>query len=75
MDDKIVNLNTSGRNYMKTEQLCDYLQISRFTVYRLVNRREIPFVKVGKLTRFDKAEIDKWMAKRGVRPEAATFIS
>src|SRR5437763_16248843 len=35
-------------------------------LYHRVARREIPFVKQGRLVRFDRFALDRWMAK-GVR--------
>lgn len=37
-------------------------------VRRLVSERRIPFIKWGRLLRFDPAEIEAWLDERAVRP-------
>lgn len=38
------------------------------TVYGMVSRREIPFTKVGRLTKFDPAAIDAWLEHHTFSP-------
>ena len=33
-------------------------------VRELIYRREIPYLKVGRLVRFDTAELDQWLASQ-----------
>lgn len=40
-----------------------YLRLARQTLYNLVNRREIPFLKAGRSLRFRKADLDRWLAE------------
>jgi len=42
-------------------ELAEYLGISKHTLYTWVSQRKIPYHKVGRLTKFDKAEIDEWI--------------
>lgn len=42
--------------------LADYLAVSEKFVRRLVDQRRIPFRKVGRLVRFDPAEVAQWLA-------------
>lgn len=51
------------------EQTCERLNIGRWQLERLIRDREIPFFKVGRLIRFDPADIDAYLAGR--RTEAA----
>ena len=44
------------------------LGISVNTVYSWVNQRKIPYVKVGRLVRFDVIDIEKWLANNKVEP-------
>jgi excisionase family DNA binding protein len=48
-------------NYLTIEELAKMLQVSRATIYNYINSKGLPFVKVGRLTRFDAAEINKWI--------------
>jgi excisionase family DNA binding protein len=43
------------------ETLAEYLQLSKQWVYERVQFKEIPYMKVGKLLRFRKSAIDKWL--------------
>jgi len=44
------------------------LNVSVNTLYAWVNQRKIPFIKVGRLLRFDLSDIDGWVAERKVKP-------
>jgi len=48
-----------------------YLGLSVHTLYTMVSQRRIPFVKVGRLVKFDLALLDAWIAKRTVMPIAS----
>lgn len=46
---------------LSPKQLADYLQLSQRTIYRLLERGDIPAVKVGGQWRFRKAVVDEWL--------------
>jgi excisionase family DNA binding protein len=58
------------------EEVADLLSVSRSTVYRLINRNALPFVRFGPgLLRFERAAIADWVnsCKDGVRsPECGS---
>ena len=43
------------------EELAHLLQLRKGTIYNWVHRRKIPFIKLGRLVRFDRAEIAKYL--------------
>ncbi len=43
------------------EQIARYLNVNKFTVYRLVTEKKIPAFKVGNQWRFKQEMIDAWM--------------
>jgi len=45
---------------MTMQEVADYLRVTRSTIHRLLNRDEIPAFRIGRLWRFDVAEIDRW---------------
>ena len=53
---------------LNIEQVGQYLDLSVHTIYRMVSQRRIPFVKMGRLTKFDRQEIDRWISQRSVKP-------
>lgn len=46
---------------MTTKQLASYLQVNELTIYRRVKDGTIPTVKLGRVLRFKKDVIDKWL--------------
>ena len=50
---------------MTIEQLADYLQIAKSTLYKLAQEGRIPAQKVGKHWRFHKDAIDRWILSWG----------
>ena len=51
------------------EDLAGYLNISRRTVYRLLNEGTLPGFRVGSHMRFKRDEIELWLENRRVRRE------
>jgi len=49
---------------MTIDEVAAYMQVSRFTVYRLVKARSIPGTKIGRQWRFHRAEIDRWLKEQ-----------
>lgn len=43
------------------EDLSDYLKISKETLYKMVQRDEVPAFKIGNQWRFQKERIDQWL--------------
>ena len=43
------------------EQLAEYLQVTERWVYERTRFNEIPFFKAGRLNRFRKSEIERWI--------------
>ncbi len=46
------------------EKLAKYLGVARITVYRLVEKGNLPGHKVGGQWRFIKDEIEKWLREK-----------
>jgi len=55
---------------MTPKQLAEYLQLSPRTVYRMLERNELPGVRVGGQWRFRKSEVDYWLDRRLQRLDA-----
>jgi excisionase family DNA binding protein len=45
-------------------ELSDYLRIHQSTVYRMIKRGELPHFRIGSDFRFNREQIDAWMAAR-----------
>lgn len=55
------------KRFIGVKDLSEYLSISRHTVYYWVQIRKIPYVKMGKIVRFDLREIEAWIKERKVK--------
>ncbi len=44
------------------------LCVSKSYLSKLVMRRRIPYIKLGRLLRFDVAQLDRWALRRQVLP-------
>lgn len=51
--------------YLTAPQVAKRLGITKQGVYGMVNRRVIPFCKVGQRVRFVASDIDRWMREKG----------
>ena len=60
-------------NLLDTEQVARYLNVDKFTVYRLVSQKKIPAFKVGNQWRFKKRLIDAWL-KKGADKKAERIL-
>lgn len=46
---------------MTVEEVAKYLKVKRSFIYDKIQRKQIPYKKVGKFPRFRRKTIDKWM--------------
>ncbi len=46
---------------LTVKETCSYLRISPPTLYRMIDRRELVPVKIGKRTLFDRKDLDKYI--------------
>ena len=42
-------------------EVSEYMGLSTNTLYTWVSQRKIPFIKIGRLTKFDKEALDQWI--------------
>ena len=49
------------KRLLSIKELSQYLGVKEHTLYIWVSQRRIPFVKCGRLTKFDLKSIDKWI--------------
>ena len=45
------------------EQVAEYLNVDKFTVYRLLNDKQLPAFKVGNQWRFKRRMLENWLMK------------
>ena len=48
------------------KEVAAFLQLSKTSVYRLVERRELPFCRVGRSLRFTRKDLEAYLGARRV---------
>lgn len=56
------------KDVMTIDELAEYLQVSKSSLYKLAQDGRVPGQKVGKHWRFHRERIDEWL-KHGAMPE------
>ena len=46
---------------MSIEELADYLGLKKQTIYNWLHQKKISGIKIGKVWRFDRRELEKWL--------------
>ena len=57
------------RRLLDIGEVATYTGLSIHTLYTMVSQRRIPFVKLGRLTKFDRYELDRWIASHSVKAQ------
>lgn len=63
-----MNEQISIRKLTGVAEAAEYTGLSVHTVYAMVSQRRIPYVKVGRLVKFDLGMLDAWIQKNTVMP-------
>ena len=50
--------------YMSKKQACEYLNISNLTMNEWISSSDIPYKHIGKVYRFNRNELDKFMTSK-----------
>ncbi len=46
---------------LTTKEACEYLNISRATLYKLIREGKLKPLKIGRSTRFDRRDLDRFI--------------
>lgn len=57
---------TVDKRLLNVQELSEYTGLSTSTIYSWVSQTRIPFVKLGRLTRFDLQKIEEWIEENSV---------
>lgn len=57
-------MSSEPQQVMTIDELAEYLQIAKSTLYKLAQEGKVPGQKVGKHWRFRKEAIDRWLDDR-----------
>jgi len=56
-----------NKKFLNIKDLSEYLGVTINTLYAWVNQRKIPYLKMGRLVRFDREKIEEWVESKGVK--------
>lgn len=63
--------NVISDRWLSVEEIAGYLGVKRDTIYKWIERKNMPAHKVGSLWKFRKEEIDNWVrGGKAARPRA-----
>ncbi len=54
---------------MTTKEIAKYLKLHEITIIKYAGKGEIPAFRIGKVWRFDKEVIDKWITGKLKNPQ------
>ena len=60
---------------MSIKELAEYLQLDLSTLYLWSQQGEIPAMKVGRVWRYRRSEVDDWLDRRRNRPGAQQTVA
>jgi excisionase family DNA binding protein len=52
--------------FLNVQELKDYIHVSESFVYKKVSKNQIPYIKLGTRTLFERNQIDAWVINGGV---------
>jgi excisionase family DNA binding protein len=56
------------RKLLNVKEVSGYTGLAPDTIYTMVSQRRIPYVKVGRLVKFDQAMLDAWIKQNTFMP-------
>lgn len=62
------NNTQSSEPLLTLEEVAEYLNVNKFTVYRLLAQKQLPGFKVGGQWRFKQKLIEAWLTKKMKKP-------
>jgi putative molybdopterin biosynthesis protein len=51
------------KEMLKPDEVAEMLGVAKITIYRLIDKRQLPVYRVGRRLRFRKEEIEDYLAK------------
>lgn len=58
------------KRFMGVKELAEYLGMKPTTIYSWTHMRKIPYYKMGRIVKFDREKIDRWIKTKEVKPFA-----
>ena len=55
--------NMLKERLLSVDDICEYLGVSRDTIYKWIEAKGLPAYRLGRLWKFKKEEVDGWLKK------------
>ena len=59
-------MTTNNIKLLTVKELSSVLSMSIGSIYMLIQRQQIPYIKIGRRVRFNATEIENWLSKQKV---------
>lgn len=60
-------MNQANNDLLTIHEIASYLKVKVSTVYAWIHQKRIPFLKIGRLVRFNLNDIVKWTEDKQVK--------
>ena len=60
--------NNLGQRLLDIQAAARYTGMSVATLYKWVNQRKIPHIKMGRLVKFDPVKVEEWIKEQTILP-------
>ncbi|OGS20058.1 MAG: hypothetical protein A3J83_03550 [Elusimicrobia bacterium RIFOXYA2_FULL_40_6] len=57
-----------GQNLLNIDEAAEFLKMKKWTIYAWISQKKIPFIKCGRLVRFDIDVLSKWLQGNSFNP-------
>lgn len=57
----LMKLDLATNNFITPDELAEIFKISKSSIYRLIDKRQIPFFKIGGKLRFAQRDVDNYL--------------
>jgi excisionase family DNA binding protein len=56
------------KRFIGIKECAEYLGVTTGTLYVWVCKRKLPYIKMGRLVKFDLRKIETWVEEREIKP-------
>jgi excisionase family DNA binding protein len=68
-------MDAASKNFLTIQQVCDRLNLSRTTVWRIMNQHGLRFVRIGSARRIREQDLESWLEQHTVNLNTETTKS
>jgi len=63
------------RELLTIDEVAEILAVSPVTIYRYKKEAGLPYIKIGKILRFDKEDLWDWIQQHKIKPSKSSYGS